>query len=114
MSPSHPEAAEAMEGVAEAQEEVGGKRIQPATQLKGRATTKATNLTKDAVDKAKKLLKLPWDSFDGFQMSVRSDKKRDALKIVAKSTEFNERTAGDDFLKLLFTDKMLMSIHTNE
>ena len=66
------------------------------------------------LEEYKKILKCPWENFDGFQAAMRTAAKRDALKVVAKATQFHERNAGDDMLKSLFSDDMILSIYSSE
>ena len=83
----------------------------------GQATVKMATCLPEAnmtVEEAKDILGVRWDSIQPVIDAVKTKKKRMALMAIERTIDFSSTDPGDQFIKLLFTDRMLLSVHTAE
>ena len=112
------------EGEEEGQEEDKGDKeeerqvchLSKASKL-GQATVRMATCPPEAnmtVEVANNVLGLRWDSIQPVIDAVKTKKKRMALMALERTIDFSTVDPGDQFIKLLFTDRMLLSVHTAE
>ena len=102
----------------EAKDEEGAQvcRLSKASKL-GQATVRMNTCPPEAnmpIQEASSILGIKWDSIQPVFDAVRDTKKKMALMTLERTIDFSTVDPGDQFIKLLFTDRMLLSIHTAE